>query len=502
MRSKLTPLIAAVILLFPSVGSAELLTDVCDTSNTLNILSLPTWTRATTVRNLLQNYNSGLTEYAAYDKGSHYAICFSSGPDPWMVSQSDLGTLLLAITADTTKDVYIIGLRIKSNPLDPITTEFLVTENAGGHNLVLRSLEFKNVKKGIRLSGAENTHLLNSVIEGDDSKVVNNDCIKIDAENALLDNVQASKCATGILVKADNVKIKNSKIWDNKIGIKISTKIEEGIERVVAGTDIESTKVYSNNDGDPSTMKRTDGIRIEDGISHEPIFLKTIEEEPIPVDEGESILSYNNETPYIYVNLPPGKTGRIDFYYSADGDCELSPGEYALNQACSLVMYEGSHMQKNLDGSELDEGPVYMEIPPAQLGKTLSAIYIDPDLGTSGITRQFSIMESSDRGIVAFVSNPYDIPTTGGATEAELEAGAESEIQEDTGGDQITVGGGAIEGGGAIVSRSAGCGGGGGSLTNNSFRNIVVTFNAWWVLLALSLAGAMRLATKKARTRK
>lgn len=44
--------------------------------------------------------------------------------------------------------------------------------------------------------------------------------------------------------------------------------------------------------------------------------------------------------------------------------------------------------------------------------------------------------------------------------------------------------------------------GGGALLANNSFRNIVVTFNAWWVLLALSLAGAMRLATKKARARK
>jgi hypothetical protein len=43
------------------------------------------------------------------------------------------------------------------------------------------------------------------------------------------------------------------------------------------------------------------------------------------------------------------------------------------------------------------------------------------------------------------------------------------------------------------VSLGSGCGGGA-SLANNSFRHIVFTFNAWWVLLTMAIAGGVRLA--------
>ncbi|MFH1829685.1 MAG: hypothetical protein ABH871_02760 [Pseudomonadota bacterium] len=48
------------------------------------------------------------------------------------------------------------------------------------------------------------------------------------------------------------------------------------------------------------------------------------------------------------------------------------------------------------------------------------------------------------------------------------------------------VGGGAIEGAGSSIATAGGCGGGG-SLTRDSFLNLHVGLNLWWILLVVGL---------------
>jgi hypothetical protein len=483
MKKSIVTGIAILVFIIPGISFAQ----TCSSPIVLSPLNSDA-NNVLLIRNALADYTSHLV-------AGKYELCFDM--DELEASQAEfVSTLVLTTKVGETAEVYIVGLKIKSDPAEPISSTVLQVNNQGNAGVILKDLEFNDISNGIQLLGNAGIRLIDSTIDGDDAKSGN--CVDIQAADAEIEGVNSEveikSCNNGVYVQASNAKIKNARIWDNKVGVWIATGI--------TGTDIESTRIYANDDGNPATLKRTDGIRIEDGLSNEPTFFEILDEVAKPVPDGESVITYEDEIPYIYIDIPPGKEGRIEFYYSDAGDCVLDPGVYALGQACSLMMDAGVHMKRVLDGAQLDEGPVYYEIAPEHLNKTITSIFVDPDLGTSGITRQFSLSSTGADHQVAFVSNPYDIPTTGGATEAELASGSEEEGE--SGNESGNgAGGGEMsgEGSGATITSAAGCGGGGSSLANNSFRDVVFSFNVWWVLLILAIAGGVHMATVRIRDR-
>jgi len=486
------------LLALPSVSLAQ----TC--SSPINIDILAPAAKFNAIRNALINYTS-------YPEGDNYEICFTMSE--LVVSSSTFTDLTLLTNIGETKDVYVVGLKLRNDAALPVTAPLLVVENRGAEaskpSIILKDISLVDVKNGIGLIGRDNIKLMDSVIAGDDSK--SGVCVDIEASNALVegagDDIEITSCGKGINIHGVNpdgepasANIKNSRIWDNKIGVEIGTG--------VVGSDIEGSLIYSNNDEvitGPDDRQRYDGVKIADGAAHKPLFYAVINNEPdvIP-DTSDDPINYGERPAYVLLNFSIGQVdpSRVEILTSHPELCGLPPLTDTRHQPCGAVMADGSPIKLNISPSDLEDGPMEVVVPPEYRDKDLVVMYSDPGEGTAGISREFKWTATAG-GVVAFVSNPYDIPTTGGASETELTSGGEGEIEEG-GGNELEGGGISGEGGGGSIlsASSGGCGGGGASLANNSFRHVVFSFNVWWILLALILAGGIRLAAVKVRERR
>ena len=88
-------------------------------------------------------------------------------------------------------------------------------------------------------------------------------------------DVEITGCGKAVNVAKPGTSIKNSKIWDNKIGVEIGSS--------VVGTDIEGSLIYQNDDEittGPDDRQRYDGVKIVDGAAHQVLFYSIINNEP------------------------------------------------------------------------------------------------------------------------------------------------------------------------------------------------------------------------------
>jgi hypothetical protein len=499
MKKLIIILTVTGLLALPSIGLAQ----TC--SKTVIPALVSAGSRLNLIKTALQDYSICPTApgYSCPPSPptTHYAVCFIM--DPLMVNATDLGSAITIQTGGSeTKDVYVKDLKIENDGGDPVGIPLLLATNMGTGKIILQDILLEGAKKGIILASDPvkngGIELKDSVIEGDGLK--EDACVAIGAEGAVLDNVQTSMCGNGALVSSNQVKIKNSKIWDNKIGVEIGTGI--------VGTDIESSLIYSNDDEvttGPDDRQRYDGVKIVDGAAHQALFYAIINNEPevIP-DNSDSAINYGVSPAYILLNFSIGQVdpSRIEILTSHPELCGLPPLTDTRFQPCGPVMADGSPIKMNISPAELEGGPKQVVVPPEYRTKDLVVMYSDPGEGTAGISRRFTWSDVAG-GVVAFVSNPYDIPTSGGASETELASGGDEEIEQG-GGNELEGGGISGEGGGSSIlsASSGGCGGGGASLANNSFRHVVFSFNVWWILLALALFGALRFAHVKVSERR
>jgi hypothetical protein len=439
--------------------------------------------------NKVLTIRNALADYTSYATGGQYELCFDMNEA--LLTQSELAsTLAMTTNVGETLDVYIVGLKIRSDPAEPITSTILQVNNQGNAGVIVKDMEFYEAANGVQLLGNTGIKLTDSIIEGDAAKSGN--CVHVQAAGTEIEGVNSEveikSCNNGVYVQGNTSKIKNARIWDNKIGVHIAAG--------VLGTDIEGSMIYANNDGLISTSPPTDGIRIADGAAHQIAFYDTINNIPEEVLDGlDDTIDYEDRTAYIFTPVSVGEVRpvRVELFTSDRVKCGLPPSIYTDYQPCGVVK-DGSEIVKyDIDPATINEGPVNITIPSDYRHSNLVIVYTDPELGTAGISRQFSVTNDAGGG-VAFVSNPYDIPTTGGASDAELASGGEEEIEsEDDGGN--SAGGGGLTGeggGGGLIQAADGGGCKGSSLANNSFESIFFTVNVWWVLLFLVIVGAMR----------
>ena len=139
-------------------------------------------------------------------------------------------------------------------------------------------------------------------------------------------------------------------------------------------------------------------------------------------------------------------------------------------------------------------------IPSQYLSKPIVVVFSDDERGTAGISRQFSVSEG---GVVAFVANPYDIPTSGGVTDMGTSGSSDDDDSDNTTTGASSMGGeGAMaEGGSGIIgaANAAGGCGGGSSLMGLAWHDASLGGILWCLLLALGSIASMRMVQVKVR---
>ena len=472
MKKRYTIGLAILMLILPAVGNAA------DCNN----VDIPGFLSPV---QKIQKVRDALSDYA---QGGIYGICFQM--DSSLKVSATAAPFELIIPSSETKNVYVKGLKIENSETSPIMENLLKVKHSGSGEVVFEDFDFQNIRKGLLLEGAGKVFIKSSKFSGEASKY--GPCVEVQTGGALLDGIDVSMCAAGISVKANNVKINNSKSWENKIGVNIASGI--------VGTDIQKTQIYGNDDGDPLTSRAADGIRIEDKAPHALAFYDLVDGEPVPVDENSESVELTGKDVNVLVPIPAGDTAsaRVEFYFSGGTSCGAVTS--TSGQAACYVG-EGISNPVEFNAATLEKGKISIEVPPEHYDKAIVAIYTDPELGTAGISQRFNVKSG---GVVAFVANPYDIPTSGGA----VDTGTSGSSDDDDDSDSATTGassmggeGAMAEGGGGIISAAGAAGGcgGGSSLMGLAWHDASLGGILWCLLLALGSIASMRMVQVKVR---
>jgi len=393
----------------------------------------------------------------------------------------------MSVDPVVSQDIYVVGLNLVKDDSVVSDNAFLDITHNGTGTVYLEDTQLSNVKNGLKLAGSGAIQLA-SYLDGPVTVAGNagkeGACIDVQVNSAVLEGVQASGCGDGVKVDADEVSITNgSVIKGHKIGVHVLSGRMDTL--------IEQSLVYWNDDGDPSNLLREDGVKFEDVVMHEAVFYDIEGEDPVPVLDDDEVYDYGDRTAYVLMDIPDGKEGQIEFFLSEDAACELGGDEHAYGQPCKLVT--GMTNPITLKSSVMAYGPVRVTLPSESHDKAVVVVYNDPDRGTAGISRQFA----TDGGVVAFVSSPYDIPTTSGLAGDDA-APSTPEEEDDGGGSGMGGDGVGTEGGGGVIEAAGGvaggCGGGGASLAGDSFRTVALLMDLWWNLLLVGVILGVRKA--------
>ncbi len=464
-------IIGLAILLFvlPAIGYAA----DCNTINIPNVMP----NKIGTIRAALLNYQ----------QGGVYGICFNM-EQPLELNSNIFDTpFLLSIPNVESHDVYIKGLQLRNDDEFPVMHELFKVQHSGSGNVVLEEFDIRDIKKGLLFEGTGKIALNSSKVAGDSAK--SGACIDVKSPGAVLSAVQASSCHEGVKVDANGVIIKDkSAIASNHLGVHVASGI--------TGTDVKSSLVYANNDDDASTLVRHDGIRIDDGAMNEVVFYDVVDDEPVPLLDETKDIQYEGRPAYMLLDIPENKKGKVEFYISRPEDCSLPDGVVAYEQNCALVETMTNPIE--ITAATLAQGPVQTTIPPQYLSKPIVVVFSDDERGTAGISRQFSVSEG---GVVAFVANPYDIPTSGGVVDTGASGSSDDEEEQTTGANSMGGEGAMTEGGGGIISAAGAAGGcgGGSSLMGLAWHDASLGGILWCLLLALGAIASVRVVQVKVR---
>ncbi|MBN1283204.1 MAG: hypothetical protein JXA24_05455 [Proteobacteria bacterium] len=392
----------------------------------------------------------------------------------------------LNVEAAIANDIYITGLKLAKADALLSSDPLLAINHYGAGTIHLKDTQLSNVKNGLKMTGLGKIELgayddKGVVVTGDSTK--SGSCIDVKSKNAVLSGVQASGCHEGVKIDAVGVEVKGgSIIRSNHLGVHVMSENNRPV--------IQGSSIYNNKDPAGTDLLRNYGVKIEGSVMHELVFYKMEENEPVPLLDGEDIIEYKDSPAYVLIDVPEGNSGKVEFFLSMDDEASATcSGLTAYKQSCSSV--GGMTNPVTISSGMLDLGPVEITLSPQVLNKTLIAMYNDSEKGSAGISRQFSFSASpTGGGVVAFVANPYDIPTTGGATDVPVGDDEEEGGGSSMGGDGVTT-----EGGGGIIGAAgaaSGCGGGA-SLMGLAWHDASAGGIAWCILIALSAIGAMRL---------
>mgnify|MGYP000930785409 FL=1 len=291
-------------------------------------------------------------------------------------------------------------------------------------------------------------------------------CVTVNVPAASLDRVTATSCSTAILVNAPNVKITNSEITGNGVGVKVANGIE--------GAKVLRSKVYGNTEG-IVTLEEASAPIFFDGDTKDT-------KDIFPVDADISkVIDYADRP--VYLNIP------LNGSASSEEDANI---EFLLSNTKDIEGIELVNKDK-VDivkpAKELANKAERYKIPAEYLNKPLVAIYTDPIHGTTGFSQRFT---TSAGDVVAFVSSPFDMTTSGGSNMEGIDV-ANVDVQ----GVDVGAGGGSTGVAGATAA-SGGCGKAE-LVPGGSARTVDVAMALWWILFSAAIVTTTR--TVKARSK-
>ncbi|MFA5812635.1 MAG: hypothetical protein WC956_09955, partial [bacterium] len=257
MRKISTIIVATLVLLAPTLCAAQLCV------NPIPIKS--TYSDAAKINKI----KTALAAPCTYLNGQVCEVCFVGDAPTLSMNAVPVSTVLspngfvLQIPNTEKRDIQVVGLKLKNSLSQPIAVPFLKISHNGTGKVGLDALSLADVKQGLSIEGSGKTEVVNAQIAGDASKF--GFCYSVNADNAKLDGITATSCKEGVAIHANDVSIVNkSVIKDNKLGVHVYDNF--------IGTDIRSSKIYFNSDGDNTNLWRNDGVRIEGGAPFAPSF--------------------------------------------------------------------------------------------------------------------------------------------------------------------------------------------------------------------------------------
>ncbi len=189
---------------------------------------------------IIGDIQSKLDDYQSYAANGYYEICFKM-TDPLVINDLFNFTKPLTITvkAGETKDIHIIGLKIKRDDNLSYSGELLhVTNDIPAVTVHLYGLQLSNVIDGISLdgtgkivvgtyAGSQAIPKTQTIITGDANK--SGACLHVKSTGAVIQGADISSCGEGVLIEADDALIgaadkdhvvaDMNDIHDNAIGI-------------------------------------------------------------------------------------------------------------------------------------------------------------------------------------------------------------------------------------------------------------------------------------------
>jgi hypothetical protein len=417
-----------------------------------------------------------------YEQGGVYGICFNMD-EPLELNSTEFDTpFILNIPGGETHNVYIKGLELRNDDAFPVMHEMFKVQHDGSGTVVLDSFDLKDVKNGLLLEGSGKTEVRSSTIAGDASK--SGVCVEIKSNGAVVRGGEISSCAEGVVIEADDVLIgaanhehfdadRNS-IHDNVIGL-----------HVVSGAHNKFgyNLIYDNK---PSL--------VPEGTAEDAILVEfEANEDLIPLE----VVYYEYEGENYAINCQRDESGVV-VSRSMRFEAPQTGGSVSLYQVFinnQPIKYLTTCTLDDAGDCSLDDLPpdVVTQFTDTECGIEeflINAIYT----GTSS-TELMSKAALFD-GWVAFVSSPYDIPTTSGLAGDD---GASSMPEEDDDGGGSSMGGDGVgtEGGSGVIEAAGGVAGGcggGASLAGDSFRTAALLMDLWWNLLLVGVILGLRKA--------
>lgn len=448
----------------------------------------------------LNEIQEALTNYASYPGSGRHELCFTALA-PLVIN--DVSTIkAFVFELKGTEDVYISGLNLVRD--DGLSTglPLLTIKKAGTGKLVLENITLKNVRDGILVEGGKTfskiiphssttkvsgkmgapVTIAQSGIEGDATK--NGACVEIKLSGTVVKSSDISGCGDGVLIEANNVLIgaadaahaekDMNTIHDNVIGLHVAS----GSKNKFPYNLIHDNK-QPGQDGTAS-----DAILIESGANEDLPPLEAVLYE----DNGEEYALYctRNKAGVVLKRelhfVPPAQDGFATIYKVFKGNEQ--PTEYLTT--CQID-HEGKCEIVSLPQDVQDM------LADDQCG--IAGLFVSALFTTTCSSGLMQVSAPLD-GIASVVAVGEELPVTmPGASDVDIGSGGDVDIADDN----EPSGGNSMGATSMAASAGAGCGGGGASLTNNSYRSLVFTFNVWWILILLSLAGAMRMAGVRAR---
>lgn len=435
-------LVSAVLLYLPSIASAQ----TC--SSPIAIASWPPWLRVQTIQEALDNYE-------LYPEEDHYELCFVMSNLHISSSFFEM-PIFVKTNMEEQKDLYVVGLKFHNNSVDPVEIPMIVAHNRGTGKLILKDIQLTDVRNGIGVIGRPGTEIIDSTIQGDNSK--SDVCIEIAAYETVVKSSEISGCGEGIRIMAndvligaedhDNASTDMNDIHNNGIGI-----------HVLNGryNKFGYNSIYSNWMPPDLKGKSRNGIKIERGANENLIPLELVSEDSYMVCEknGDGIVTKRSIAFYA-----PQEEGIITVY---DSDHCRQPKRYLTS--CLYYDEDGLCDITNLPSD------VLALIPPTRCridSFALGAMFT----GTS--STEFMRMPGNLSGPSVINTTPYDIPTTGEETDSDVDTSGEDGVGEGIGSE-----GGAIEGQDSVAS-SGGCAA---SFISGSLNSPANSLNALWCLL-------------------